>query len=215
MYSNVKQGGKRKGFTLIELLVVIGILVVLATVVVLVLNPGEIFRQARDSKRISDLETLKSAITFYLSSVSVPNMFNAAADNCADTGVADSSGGSTGVGNGDGTGNGWIPLDFLTDGTASHNVVAGGAPIAIEPVDPVNSGTGHDGEDLYYKFLCSDLTFNFKLEAEMESARYSQNGTDDVESDTKDGGTHPTLYEVGTCLNDATDACGGDYPIDT
>lgn len=39
----------RKGFTLIELLIVIGILAVLATAVIMVLNPAELLKQARDS----------------------------------------------------------------------------------------------------------------------------------------------------------------------
>src|SRR5512140_3584902 len=56
----------KKGFTLIELLVVIAILAVLTTTVVLVLNPAELVRQARDSTRISDLSSLNSAIALYL-----------------------------------------------------------------------------------------------------------------------------------------------------
>jgi type IV pilus assembly protein PilA len=43
----------KAGFTLIELLIVIGVLAILATVVVLVLNPTEMFKQARDSQRLS------------------------------------------------------------------------------------------------------------------------------------------------------------------
>ena len=54
---------KTKGFTLLELLIVIGILAILAGVVVLVLNPAELLRQARDSQRISDLSTMRSAIS--------------------------------------------------------------------------------------------------------------------------------------------------------
>jgi prepilin-type N-terminal cleavage/methylation domain-containing protein len=41
-----------KGFTLIELLIVIAILAILATAVVLVLNPAQILAQARDAQRI-------------------------------------------------------------------------------------------------------------------------------------------------------------------
>jgi prepilin-type N-terminal cleavage/methylation domain-containing protein len=48
----------RSAFTLIELLVVIAIIGMLAVVVILTLNPVELFRQARDSNRLSDLATL-------------------------------------------------------------------------------------------------------------------------------------------------------------
>lgn len=61
-----------KGFTLIELLIVIGVLAILATFVTLVLNPAEKLREARDVKRITDLRTVKGAISFYLVQVSQP-----------------------------------------------------------------------------------------------------------------------------------------------
>ena len=54
-----------KGFTLIELLVVIGILAVLSVVIILTLNPAELLKQARDSTRISDLSTVRTAISLY------------------------------------------------------------------------------------------------------------------------------------------------------
>src|SRR6185295_4958783 len=62
----------RKGFTLIELLVVIAIIAILSVVVILTLNPAELLKQARDSNRISDMATLKSAISLYLADVSTP-----------------------------------------------------------------------------------------------------------------------------------------------
>jgi prepilin-type N-terminal cleavage/methylation domain-containing protein len=55
----------KAGFTLIELLIVIGILAILATVVVLVLNPTEMFKQARDSQRLSETDALNQAILLY------------------------------------------------------------------------------------------------------------------------------------------------------
>jgi prepilin-type N-terminal cleavage/methylation domain-containing protein len=62
----------KAGFTLIELLVVIAIIAVLSVVVILSLNPAELLRQARDSNRISDMATLKSAISLYLADVTSP-----------------------------------------------------------------------------------------------------------------------------------------------
>ena len=63
--------GKKKGFTLIELLVVIAIIAILSVVVVITLNPSEMLRRSRDSNRISDFATIKSAINLYLQDLSI------------------------------------------------------------------------------------------------------------------------------------------------
>src|SRR3989344_2780973 len=57
---------KQKGFTLIELLVVVAIIAILALVVLLALNPVEMARRSRDSRRLSDLGTLRRAIDLTL-----------------------------------------------------------------------------------------------------------------------------------------------------
>lgn len=55
----------KKGFTLIELLVVIGIIAILAAIVLVAVNPGRQFAQARDTQRRSDLYALTNAIYQY------------------------------------------------------------------------------------------------------------------------------------------------------
>jgi prepilin-type N-terminal cleavage/methylation domain-containing protein len=69
----------REGFTLIELLVVIAVVAILSIVVVLTINPAEMLRQSRDAQRISDLNTLKSALNLYLVDSSVPNLASSSA----------------------------------------------------------------------------------------------------------------------------------------
>lgn len=57
----------KKGFTLIELLVVVAIIAILALIVLLALNPVEMARKSRDSRRLSDLGTVRRAIDLALS----------------------------------------------------------------------------------------------------------------------------------------------------
>ncbi|OHA53343.1 MAG: hypothetical protein A3A30_02395 [Candidatus Terrybacteria bacterium RIFCSPLOWO2_01_FULL_48_14] len=82
---------RSRGFTLLELIIVIAILAILAVVITLALNPAETLARARDSQRLSDLGSLKSAIGLYLVEQSVPNMDNKAGNiNCLDTDQAPS-----------------------------------------------------------------------------------------------------------------------------
>ncbi len=54
--------GTKKGFTLIEVLVVIGIIAILATVVLVAVNPSRQFKLARDSQRSSNVNALLNAV---------------------------------------------------------------------------------------------------------------------------------------------------------
>ena len=56
---------RNKGFTLIELLVVIGIITILATIVLVAINPARQFAIARDTARKNDLYQILNAVHQY------------------------------------------------------------------------------------------------------------------------------------------------------
>lgn len=171
----------KKGFTLIELLVVIGILAVLATLVVLVLNPAELFKQARDSQRLADLATVSKAVTYYLGTAPSPAIAAAgpfmtvASGACGFTSCTANT--VTTV-----TGAGWVGINLASS--------TGGSPIARLPIDPTNNTT----YDYSYKGSTTNLTF--ELDAVLESTKYSG-----MMANTSDGGDNASFYEVGSALN--------------
>ncbi len=53
---------KKSGFTLIEILVVIGIIAILASIVIIAINPSKQFAQARNTQRQSGVNAILNAI---------------------------------------------------------------------------------------------------------------------------------------------------------
>lgn len=181
----------KKGFTLVELLIVIAIVAVLATAVTLVLNPAELLKQARDSNRIGDVESIHSAIGLYLSSVSSTTWpGTAASTTCTSAGSAPYPfGGSCPIASSnravDGTG--WVPVRFSD--------IPGGTPLAILPLDPINNTT-------YFYAFRSSSTGIYELNAKLESAKYATAGSaDNKMANSSDGGNNDSWYEVGTSLS--------------
>jgi type IV pilus assembly protein PilA len=55
----------QRGFTLIELLIVIGIIAILAAAVIIAINPGRQFEQAREATRWSHVNSVANAVYSY------------------------------------------------------------------------------------------------------------------------------------------------------
>lgn len=182
-----------KGFTLIELLIVIAILAILATVVLLVINPVQMFAQARDSQRIYDLQTLSNATALYITTVTSPALqagtfvcgthFGATVTGVTDDFFAGSNLSAYNVFTSLVTGLGWVPVDYAD--------ISGGSPISALPKDPTNTVAS----TYYYTYACDNTNKWFEFDVNMESTRYANGGTDDIES--TDGGDVLTVYEVG------------------
>ncbi len=182
----------KKGFTLIELIIVIALIAILATTVILVINPVKLFQEARDSQRIADLGQMNSALSLALATGSSAPAADVTKCYTHKAGVAALCNGRYPTGYittvntsqlVDGTG--WVPVNLT--GSAS------GSPLSAWPIDPSNTTT-------YFYSYATDANGQWKFAAKMESARYSNGGTGDVES--TDGGKtttiFPSLFEVGT-----------------
>jgi prepilin-type N-terminal cleavage/methylation domain-containing protein len=204
----------KKGFTLIELLIVIGILAILATTVVLVLNPAQILQETRDTQRISDLASVQSAIGLYLATASSIDMDDAftpatgcgitwwssgdatiAANQPFETPAVPVASQTLGANVRDVDGDGWIPIDLAQ--------VSGGSPLASLPQDPsVNDANPLDDPNTpgyFYAYQCINVGVaggpSYEINGNMESTKFGNGGSSDVESN--DGGDKPDIYEVG------------------
>jgi prepilin-type N-terminal cleavage/methylation domain-containing protein len=210
----------QKGFTLIELLIVIAIIAVLSVVVILSLNPAELLRQARDSNRISDMATMKSAVSLYLVDVASPSLGTSTwcdmsqpsttfyVPSAAGSWTSSTTCNSWIVGNVTSTSivatssrgitgypTGWLPVNF--------SGISSGSPIGQEPIDPVNNAgaaacTGSSPSlsscALFYSYAASSTLF--KLAAFMESLKFYNGGSGAVTAN--DGGNNNYVYEGGS-----------------
>lgn len=184
------------GFTLVELLIVVGVLAVLGTATVAILNPVELSAQGRDSARLSDVSVLNNVLYLYSFDqsgasmgavntvyISIPD----ASSICAGiTGLPSLPSGwvyhcspSSSFRNNNGTG--WIPVDFT--------LITKGAPLVALPTDPTNVASSRS----YYIYVTSGS--QWEVATSMESQRYKLGGSSDATS--TDGGSALSLYEAG------------------
>jgi len=191
----------RTGFTLIELLIVIGIVAVLSAVAVLTLNPTELLKQARDSRRLTDLATINKALSIYQAdtgagtlgtpatvyvSVPDPTATSTLGTNCTSMGLPVLPSGyayhcaaSSTFQNVDGTG--WIPVNLTQMSTKS--------PLGTFPVDPTNTTTS----GRYYTFVTGADPKQWEDTTVFESAK-------DQPIAVNDGDGYPGVYRAGPTI---------------
>ena len=61
------KGKKYQGFSLIEILVVVALIIILATITIVAINPAKNFRDTRNAQRSADIMQILNAVTQYTS----------------------------------------------------------------------------------------------------------------------------------------------------
>jgi prepilin-type N-terminal cleavage/methylation domain-containing protein len=161
--------GFTKGFTLVELLVVIAIIAILAAVVILIVNPLEVTRRARDATRLGDLANVQQAIN-----VTVQESTQSGATVLCNGLSAPCTGRSTETDATQSDGDGWVKVNLTL-----QNAVQ----VPNLPLDPQNTTAAH------YTY-CSNGTA-WEINAFLES-------TQQTPKMTTDGGNNDALYETGS-----------------
>ena len=180
----------KKGATLIEILIVISVISALFGSFFYIWDALDIFRKARDAKRLNDLNLLNSTIQSILN---IEGNINLGEENLIYLSLPDSSStcrsynlakihppysyrcqNQNNLQKVDGSG--WIPINLTLGKIIS---------LSILPIDPLNN------QDYFYAYQVKNE--RYKLTAKFESYSY-------ITKMIQDGGFEPILYEIGSDL---------------
>lgn len=171
------KGKYTKGFTLVELLVVIAIIAILAGALFLVINPAELMKKGRDSKRMSELNELNKAIAATLANSGTTTF---ALTNLA----ASTNSGTAGATAADGSGY----VTYTPIATATAPMLKTFMPAL--PRDPKNATENTINYFYYYQSDGTLWEINAVLES-LDNKKYAEN----------DGGS------LGTCTTMPSNSC--------
>jgi hypothetical protein len=181
-------------------------------------------KKSRDSQRISDLSTIKTAIGLYMTSVSPAYLGGATDNNFCEATPGVIPNGTTKISYSlpatsvpttitDTTLDNSTLASFRQLGTASaasltngtgwvpvnFSLIPGGSPISNIPLDPLNTISDIAvvrATDLVYRYACSITPLAYEIDAQLESEAYTV--TDNKRA--SDGGNSTLYYETGTNL---------------
>ena len=183
---------KYKGFTILEMVIVLAIIAGLTGILIYYLKPTEIFKKARDTRRIADLNSLDYIINSLIyedpsinlgatNTVYLSLPMDIATTNCKAqyTQLPDLPSGwsyycvpRASTTNIDGTG--WIPINF-----SAYKVVN----IQKLPTDPLNTPS------YFYTYVAGG---GYEITAALENTEANYNIT------SQDGGDNDYIYEIGS-----------------
>jgi len=218
-----------EGFTLLELLIVITIIAILSVALVFVLNPSETLMKSRDTQRLSDLSTLKTALGVFLTATSTTQLDGTSGtinDKCVGGTLANEKI--------------WVSVptaqETITDATppaawtqaattwaqpataaagsaidgtgwipVKLSSLIGGSPISNMPVDPVNKVAANGS--VVGNMTNGSLMYRYScrlspvsFEIDTRLESSAYGPSGADDKGAKDGGNNANLYEVGTDL---------------
>ena len=174
MFYGTVEVSMKQGFTLIELLIVIAIVAIISAISIVIFNPVEMKRKARDAVRLTNLSALSRAINI----ASQDALLSGLSNLCYQ--IAVPCQGSSFPLNADtlkNDGSGWVKVNFI---------LRKGAKLSFLPIDPLNN------LDNNFSFFSNGE--DWEINTHFESDKYK-------DLMINDGGNNPGLYETGTDLN--------------